>query len=46
MESIFMTISDDCVTSISSTVETSAYVVVFGENIDKFTLAFIAPLGA
>jgi hypothetical protein len=46
MECVFMAVSDNSVTSISATVEASAYIVVLSENVNKFTLAFIAPLGA
>ena len=44
MESVLDSISDDCVSSVGSTVETSANVVVLRKDIYKFALAFIAPL--
>jgi|LakMenE01Jun11ns_1017448.scaffolds.fasta_scaffold5458307_1 hypothetical protein len=46
MECVFMAVSDNSVTSISAAVETSTNVVILSENVDKFTLAFIAPLRA
>ena len=44
MESVLDSISDDCVSSIGSTVEASANVVVLRKDIHKFALAFVAPL--
>jgi len=44
MECIFVSISDDSVTSIGTTIESGTHVVFLGKNIDKLTFAFITPL--
>ena len=44
MESVLDAISDDGMSRVCSTVETSAYVVILREDIHKFALAFITPL--
>ena len=44
MEGIFDAISDNCVSSVCTTVEPGANVIVLGQNVDKLALAFIAPL--
>jgi len=46
VERIFMSISHDSVSSVGATVEASADVIVFSENVNKFAFAFVAPLGA
>lgn len=46
VERIFMSISHDGVSSIGATVEASADVIVFSENVNKFAFAFVAPLGS
>ena len=44
MESILVPICDDCVTSICSSIESCAYIIFLGKNINKLALAFITPL--
>lgn len=46
MESIFMSISNNGVASVGTSVEASAQVEIFSQNVDKFAFAFITPLGA
>ena len=46
MECIFVTVSDDSVASVGTTVESGADIEVFSEDVDEFTFAFVAPLGA
>ena len=44
MESVLNSISDDGVSCVGATVETSAYIVILRQDIHKFALAFITPL--
>ena len=46
MEGIFDTVSDDGVSSVRTTIETSAHVVVLRQDVHKLALAFVAPLRA
>ena len=44
MKSVLDFVDNNCVTSIGSTIESGTNVIIFGENIDELTFAFIAPL--
>lgn len=46
MESILVAISDNSVTSVSTTIESCADIIFFGKNVDKLALAFVSPLRA
>lgn len=46
MECILDTFGDDSVTSVGSTIETSANVIVLGKDVDQFAFTFVTPLGA
>jgi hypothetical protein len=46
MEGIFISISDHSVTCIGSSVESSADIIFLGQDVHKFSFAFIAPLGS
>lgn len=46
VEGVLLFIDDDGVTGISASVESSADVVFFSEEIDKFSFTFVTPLGA
>lgn len=46
MESILDAISDDSMASVGATIESSAEVIVLGQDVDKLALAFVAPLRA
>ena len=45
MEGILDTIGDNGVTSVCTTIESSAHIVVLGEDVDELTLTFVTPLG-
>jgi len=46
MESILLAIGYDGMACIGSTIESCADLIVLGEDVDKLTLALIAPLGS
>ena len=46
MECIFVTISDDSVACVGSTIEASANIEVLCKNIDQLAFTLITPLGA
>jgi len=46
MEGILVTIGNDGVSGVSTTVKASADIVVGSEDVDKLALAFVTPLGA
>lgn len=46
MEGVLMAVSNDSVTSVCTTVESCANLVIFGKNVNELAFAFVAPLGA
>lgn len=46
MESVLVAICDNSMTCVGSTIETCTNIVVFRENVDKFSFSFVAPLRA
>jgi len=44
MQCVLDLVNNDCMTGISSTVEASTKVEIFGKNVHEFSFAFVTPL--